>query len=148
LIPQRAEGREWTANFREWLSHDTQPWRFRMLDRGATVELWADRDRRLPINDPGDRELTLSCGCVLMNLRAAAAAAGLGTTISALPDPERPDLLARVVLRADAGPDLALAALASAIDPGRGSAAAAGGPAGDRGRPGLAAGLNCASAGR
>ena len=34
-----------------------------------TVELLADRTRALPVNDPQDRELTISCGCALFNLR-------------------------------------------------------------------------------
>jgi hypothetical protein len=30
----------------------------------------ADRTRALPVTDPEDRELTISCGCALFNLRA------------------------------------------------------------------------------
>lgn len=75
-------------------SHNTQPWLFRLA--GRTVELLADRTRALPVNDPQDRELTISCGCALFNLRVAAAAAGLGAQVELLPDPTDPDLLARV----------------------------------------------------
>ncbi len=76
-------------------SHNTQPWRFRA--NGDTVELFADRTRALPVNDPYDRELTLSCGAALFNLRVAAAALGRATRIELLPS-EDPDLLARVSL--------------------------------------------------
>lgn len=96
-------------------SHNTQPWRFTVsADR---VELRADRSRRLPVNDPDDRELTISCGAALLNLRAAAAAAGLDATVDVLPCDDDPELLARVSLAPGAG-DRALADLAAAI-PGR-----------------------------
>ena len=78
-------------------SHNTQPWLWRL--RGDALELLADRTRALPVNDPDDRELTISCGCALFNVRAAAAAAGLDAAVQPLPDPAEPDLLARVALR-------------------------------------------------
>lgn len=77
-------------------SHNTQPWLFRIA--GEVVELLADRTRALPVNDPEDRELTLSCGCALMILRIAALDAGLSTRVELLPDSGDPDLLARVTL--------------------------------------------------
>lgn len=81
-------------------SHNTQPWMFRL--GGRRVELLADRTRALPVNDPEDRELTISCGCALLNLRVAAAAAGLGTEVELLPDASDADLLARMHLTAQA----------------------------------------------
>jgi len=75
-------------------SHNTQPWLFRLKE--SSVELLADRTRALPVNDPDDRELTVSCGCALYNLRVAAAAAGWQTTIEPFPDPADADLLAQV----------------------------------------------------
>lgn len=93
-------------------SHNTQPWLFR-LD-GPAIELLADRTRALPVNDPDDRELTVSCGCALFNLRVAAAAAGLQARVQPFPDATDLDLLARVTLeRADAS--LAEAALNDVI---------------------------------
>ena len=77
-------------------SHNTQPWRFRIAD--AAIDLFADRTRALPANDPEDRELTISCGCALLNLRVAAAAEGLAVAVSLLPDPAEPDWLARVAV--------------------------------------------------
>ena len=75
-------------------SHNTQPWRFRINDN--SVLLYADRSRALPVNDPYDRELSISCGCALMNLRVAAAHQGLGTSCEIAPDESDKDLLARV----------------------------------------------------
>lgn len=77
-------------------SHNTQPWRFRLAHR--RVDLYADRARGLPIIDPEDRELTISCGAALFNLRVAAAWHGLDAVVTLLPDPALPDLLARVML--------------------------------------------------
>ena len=95
-------------------SHNTQPWRFR-VDEG-TVHLFADRARRLAVNDPNDRELAISCGCALLHLRVAAAANGLAPAVELLPDPADPDLLASVSFSpAGDGPDLN-ASLAQHID--------------------------------
>lgn len=80
-------------------SHNTQPWRFRIAD--DTIEVLADRTRALPVNDPDDRELTISCGAALLNLRVSAAHFGLEAAVTTFPDPADGDLLARVTL---AGP--------------------------------------------
>ncbi len=82
-------------------SHNTQPWAFRLS--GATVELHADRTRGLPVNDPLDRELTMSCGCALTNLIVAARHFGCLRKVEVLPELLHPDLIARVHLAA-AGP--------------------------------------------
>ncbi len=84
-------------------SHNTQPWLFR--SDGAHIELLADRMRALPVNDPHDRELTISCGCALFNLRVAAAAAGWQAHVTLAPDHADADLLARVTLVPDRTPD-------------------------------------------
>ena len=80
-------------------SHNSQPWIFRV--RGRCIGVIADRTRALPANDPDDRELTLSCGCALFNMRVAAAHAGLGTRVygptGQLEKAKKPPL-ARVVL--------------------------------------------------
>jgi nitroreductase len=83
-------------------SHNTQPWRFGVTD--STISLYADRTRALPANDPDDRELTISCGCALMNLRVAGAYHGFRVSCDITPDPGDGDLLAAVSLREmDAG---------------------------------------------
>jgi nitroreductase len=49
--------------------HNSQPWRFRLSPN--QIELHADLRRRLPATDPEDRELRLSCGAALLNLKLA-----------------------------------------------------------------------------
>lgn len=82
-------------------SHNTQPWRFRVRDQD--VDLIADRTRALPVNDPYDRELTISCGAALFNLRVAAASAGVDALIEPLPVAGDPDVLARITLATGTG---------------------------------------------
>jgi nitroreductase len=77
-------------------SHNTQPWIFRITNN--TVSLYADRTRALPANDPDDRELTISCGCALMNLRVAAAHEGFRLMCDITPKPNDEDLLAFISL--------------------------------------------------
>lgn len=76
--------------------HNSQPWKFRIIRDG--VELYADRSRALPIVDPEDRALTISCGAALYQLRLAMNCDGIGTLVKILPDPNNPDLLARVLV--------------------------------------------------
>jgi hypothetical protein len=77
--------------------HNTQPWRWRVS--GATLELWAVRERQLPITDPLGRMLTVSCGAALHHARVALAAEGWQVEVDRMPDPAQPDLLARVTLQ-------------------------------------------------
>ena len=74
--------------------HNTQPWRFAVLPR--LIELYADPQRALPVIDPDRRELRIACGAALYNLRLALHGVGLRPTVTILPDPRRPDLLATV----------------------------------------------------
>lgn len=80
--------------------HNTQPWLFRV--RGDAVEVFADRRRALPVVDPGDRELTISCGAATETLRVALHYFGLESAVDALPDESDADLLARVRLTGSA----------------------------------------------
>ena len=75
-------------------SHNTQPWFFRLSE--FSINMFADRTRALPVNDPDDRELTISCGCALMNIRVAAASDLPGVRVELFPEPEETDFLARV----------------------------------------------------
>jgi Nitroreductase family len=77
-------------------SHNTQPWRFR-VDGGA-VRLYADRARSLPVVDPRDRALTISCGAALFYLRLAVRRFGWLDDVEVFPDVTDPDLLAVVRL--------------------------------------------------
>jgi len=77
-------------------SHNTQPWLFRI--NAMDVELFADRRRALRVIDPEDRELMISCGAALYNLRIAAEYFGHKYDVALFPQPERPDLLAQMRL--------------------------------------------------
>ena len=74
--------------------HNSQPWLFRPGD--DYLDLLADRSRALPVVDPEDRELVMSCGCALLNLRVALEHFGYRCLVEILPDPADPDLLARI----------------------------------------------------
>jgi hypothetical protein len=75
-------------------SHNTQPWRFVATE--SCIEIWADRQRALQFNDPHHRELTISCGCALLNLRIAAEERGLRAYAKLIPNSDRVDLLASI----------------------------------------------------
>jgi hypothetical protein len=77
--------------------HNTQPWRWRV--HGDDLELWAVRQRQLPVTDPLGRLLAISCGAALQHARLALAAEGWQADVAYLPDPDdRPDLLARITV--------------------------------------------------
>lgn len=92
-------------------SHNTQPWAFEAND--SAIQLFADRTRALSVNDPEDRELMISCGCALMNLRVSAAARGLATSVEAFPNDKDPDFVARVTFEGEM--EDALSPLSSSI---------------------------------
>ncbi|AOJ05577.1 MULTISPECIES: Acg family FMN-binding oxidoreductase [Burkholderia] len=77
-------------------SHNTQPWRFILGD--ASVMLCADRLRALPVVDPYDRELLVSCGAALFNLRVALSHFGFAYSIDMFPSSSDPDVIALVRL--------------------------------------------------
>jgi hypothetical protein len=77
--------------------HNTQPWRFVVEDR--QMSLHADADRALPVADPDGREMMISCGAALFNVRLALRSLGYVPQTSVLPDPSRPTLVARVSWR-------------------------------------------------
>jgi hypothetical protein len=89
--------------------HNTQPWRF-LLSPDA-VELYADRSRQLSVLDPAGRQLVISCGCALSNMRVALAGIGFRGEVARFPDPLRRDLLARVTVRGTSAEPDPLAAL-------------------------------------
>src|SRR5271166_5359916 len=93
--------------------HNTQPWRFvtgREPGRqyagqhpgeqdSQQISLHADPDRRLAAADPEGRELMISCGAALFNVRLALRSLGYVPETSVLPDPGQPTLVARVSWR-------------------------------------------------
>lgn len=94
-------------------THNTQPWRFRCTPAG--LELHADPDRALPVADTDRRELLLSCGAALFNLRTAIQALGAHPATTLFPRRDDPTLLAVVRPFAARRPDPRLVGLADAI---------------------------------
>lgn len=80
--------------------NNTQPWRFHW--DGTAIDVHADLQRGLVISDPAGRELVISCGAALYNLRLALRKIGRSSTTTAFPDSDNPRVLARV--RVDDGP--------------------------------------------
>jgi hypothetical protein len=79
-------------------SHNTQPWRF--IINGSELLVCADRTRNLPNIDPFDRELIISCGAALLNLRVALAHFNVPVEITTFPQSMDPDIVARIVFPA------------------------------------------------
>lgn len=86
--------------------HNSQPWTFEIA--GDEVRVYADGSRMLPVADPDGRQLLMSCGAVLVNLRLAAAHFGHATSVELVPGFRRDGLLARVRLeeRAASSPEV------------------------------------------
>ncbi len=93
--------------------HNSQPWRFRI--RAGGVDVFADRTRQLEVIDPLGRELLISVGAALLNLRIAVLARGRLPILRLLPPGPEPDLVARLVPGPPATPDATVRALAAAI---------------------------------
>src|SRR5579872_2241174 len=94
-------------------TRNTQPWLFRI--DGDAIELYADRSRSLPIADPDDRELTISCGAALFYLRLSLRHLGYSPLIEVLPCRGDPDFLARVIVGQPKNPSVEEEILFSAI---------------------------------
>jgi nitroreductase len=76
--------------------HNTQPWRFAISH--DLLHLYADRSRRLPVVDPDDRALVISCGAALAHLTVALRHFGYAGDPTPFPDAADRDLLATVGL--------------------------------------------------
>lgn len=77
--------------------HNSQPWRFRLRDGGIDVAI--ERGRPLPIagqGELGDWAAHIACGAAVYNLRLALAAEHLPPTVRLCPDPDDPDVVARL----------------------------------------------------
>ena len=89
--------------------HNTQPWRFEV---GPTsVRVYRDLERWLRVGDPNKSALYMSLGAAVLNLRVAAAELGRLPHVAMLPDPNVPDLVARLELATGLGADAELATL-------------------------------------
>ncbi|MCG8417215.1 MAG: nitroreductase [Proteobacteria bacterium] len=84
-------------------SHNTQPWQFHIgMDH---IDLYADRSRSLAVIDPDHRQLIMSCGAALLNMRVAVRRFGFTGQVEVMPDPDRPEFLARIKLGLPVTPD-------------------------------------------
>jgi hypothetical protein len=93
--------------------HNTQPWSFRITADG--VEVLVDPNRRLPIVDPGDRELLMSLGAAITNLRVAAAHFSFESSVLYETRPEESLPVATIFVRETCSPDARLSSLFPAI---------------------------------
>jgi nitroreductase len=93
--------------------HNTQPWHF--VVRPDALELHADHDRQLRALDPTGRQMVISCGCALFNARVGLAADRV-VQIDRLPDPAKPDMLARLTVLDEPAPWTPLVRLDPIID--------------------------------
>jgi nitroreductase len=93
--------------------HNTQPWRFRLRD--DRIDVIADHARGLPVLDPEGRELLLSVGAAVFNLRVAMLARSRIPMTFLLPDPSEPDVAARITVGSPTAPPATAVMLAAAI---------------------------------
>lgn len=68
-------------------AHNRQPWLIG-LEGEDTVTLWRDKERELPETDPLQRQLVISLGCFLEQMRIAAAECEVDVTLDIYPDGE------------------------------------------------------------
>ncbi|MEV7965961.1 hypothetical protein AB0O34_08245 [Sphaerisporangium sp. NPDC088356] len=78
-------------------THNTQPWSFAVS--GNEISLRADPDRKLRLADTTGRQMLISCGAALFNVRIALRALGYEPEVRRFPDPDRSLLLATIRAR-------------------------------------------------
>jgi nitroreductase len=93
--------------------HNTQPWLFRPHDE--RIDVFVDRRRRLAATDPDGREMYVSVGAAVLNLRIAMLAGGHRPLVRLLPDPTQSDLAATVKIEPAVPATPQVRALAEAI---------------------------------
>jgi hypothetical protein len=97
------EAGEWTPGETEVLAravirapsvHNTQPWKVELP--GGEALVFRRDDVVLPHDEPVGRDRAISCGAAVANLALAVSVLGLAPEVTVLPDPGRPELMARV----------------------------------------------------
>ncbi len=74
--------------------HNTQPWWFSSDEQEVSAH--ADAERRLRVADSDGREMLISCGAALFTARVALRYLGYVPAVRVLPDPDLPNLVARI----------------------------------------------------
>jgi hypothetical protein len=74
--------------------HNTQPWRFHHGKHEVSIS--ANNERQLMVADPYGREMMISCGAALFNMRVALRYLGWVPQVRVLPDHDLPNLVAKV----------------------------------------------------
>jgi nitroreductase len=92
--------------------HNTQPWRFHV--RGRDIDVLADRDRQLSVSDPSGRQMMISVGAAIFNLRVGLLAHGRLPILRLLPE-DAPGVAARITAGPATVPSGTVQALASAV---------------------------------
>jgi nitroreductase len=72
--------------------HNTQPWSWQL--HPTHLSLRADRDRQLRVADPDGHSMMISCGAALALTELGLRTLGREVSVTRLPDPDDPDLLA------------------------------------------------------
>jgi nitroreductase len=76
--------------------HNTQPWRFEV--HGPVIDVLLDEERVLAAADPAGRAARIGIGAAAFNLRVTAAMLGHESRVAANPDPQYPEVAARIFL--------------------------------------------------
>jgi hypothetical protein len=76
--------------------HNSQPWLFQLHHN--VIDVIVDHRRHLTATDPDGREMYVSVGAALLNLRIAMLATGHSPLVRVLPDPDQSDLAATVTV--------------------------------------------------
>jgi len=94
LMPWESAGtykdpRKWSLSYALLApnAHNRQPWLVE-LKGGDTVVVWRDKSRELPQTDPFHRQLVISLGCFLEQMKIAAAEKGVGVNFEIYPEGE------------------------------------------------------------
>ncbi len=74
--------------------HNTQPWRFYQGER--KFDIVANNERQLRVADPHGREMMISCGAALFNVRVAVRYLNFVPKVRVLPDPDLANVVAQV----------------------------------------------------
>ncbi|MGJ8602959.1 MAG: Acg family FMN-binding oxidoreductase [Marivita sp.] len=84
--------------------HNRQPWEAELIGE-ATLAIWRDPVRNLPVTDPFARQLTIGMGCFLDLMRMAAAQEGIGIEQTLFPEGETGPVAVCRFVPGDAKPD-------------------------------------------